>query len=274
MIGLLGSTGWIGSNVKKALEEADLNFECVSRKKAQKENIRELSKYKIIINCIGGFTSKLYDNFPRFNRQHMDINRSYREKLVRTLNRNVIVNFYSNQSYCNSPEPVDVNFDGYTSPVFSPCLNENLLQFKNPNEIQIICSSLFDSEANVKNILFQYLVEDEIPSPCKSYCSIVDMAKNTASYVSNIDLRKPPAARLHFTSDVLVDGHEIKLMIEKNYELRDKKVLDWQLSGSNLRSDMTKERFSAIGAEHSFGSAKEQIEQCFIEMKGKIPNDT
>ena len=202
----------------------------------------------------------------------MDINRNYREKLLRTLNKTIVVNFYSNQSYSAASDSVDVNFDGYTSSILSPCLNENLLNFKNPNEIQIVCGALFDSEAHAKNILFLYLTEDTIPSYARSYCNMQDMAKNTANYLAKLDFKQLPYARLHFASDDLVDGHQIKLFIDNNYELRDKTVLDWHMTGANLRTDMTKEKFKSIGAEYSFGSAKEQIEQSFVEIKEKLPN--
>ena len=266
MIGLLGSSGWIGLNVKKALDDASIAHECVERSDINSGNVENISKYRQIINCAGYFNSIIYDPKP-IDAGEARANIALLNDLIYFHPKSEIISFYSNQAYLDDNNEENTGTHANRS-VFSSSWNNRIFCLERDNNTRIALSAVFDDTLTDKNILYQFLHEEELPTKLSSFCSMKDLCSNLVNYVS-VDSGNMKSQKFHFSSSDLVCGEDLKQMYYNNFEIREKTLVDMSIGGS-LLTEKTKQAFVDMGAKFEFGSAKTQIKECLLSMKEKM----
>lgn len=269
MIGLLGSSGWIGSNVKKALDDANIAHECVERSDINSGNVQNISKYRQIINCAGYFNSIIYEPKPIDTREAQK-NVSLLNDLIYFHPKSEIISFYSNQQYA-----MDYNEESEnrckSRTIFTSSWNSRVCILERENNTRIVLGAVFDDTLTDKNILHQFLHQENVPTKLSSFCSMKDLCSNLINYLS-VGAKDLESKKFHFSSSDLICGEDLKEVFYNNFEIREKKLVDFSIGGS-LLTEKTKQAFVGMGAKFEFGSAKKQIKECLLSMKGKIYDD-
>ena len=269
MIGLLGSSGWIGSNVKKALKDASIAHECVHRVDINAGNVENISKYRQIINCAGYFNSIIYKPKP-IDAKEAHANIALLNDLIYLNPKTEIISFYSNQSYVNYTNEENSDTSQHRT-AFSSSWNNRILCLKRNNNTRIVLGAVFDDTLTDKNILYQFLHQEELPTKLSSFCSMNDLCSNLINYVS-VNSVEVESKKFHFSSSDLICGEDLKELFYNNFEIREKNLLDFSIGGC-LLTEKTKQAFVDMGAKFEFGSAKKQIKECLLKMKDKIYDD-
>jgi len=266
MIGLLGSSGWIGLNVKKALDDASIAHECVERTDINSKNVGNISKYRQIINCAGYFNSIIYDPKP-IDGKEAHANIALLNDLIYFHPKSEIISFFSNQAYMDDMNDEDSGTHQHRS-VYSSSWNNRIFCLERNNNTRIALGAVFDDTLTDKNILYQFLHQEELPSKLSSFCSMKDLCSNLINYVS-VDSRDIKSKKFHFSSSDLICGEDLKQMFYNNFEIREKTLVNMSIGGS-LLTEKTKQAFLDMGAKFEFGSAKKQIKECLLSMKEKM----